>query len=125
MLPHNYNHIAPRFTPPAVIHPGLLAEDVVVPHYPDNGCTFSPSCLACALYKCAYDMDRAELARLRSSLNHQPSKDQASKDQALASAVQDLLCRGITKLEAVQMVAKREGMSARTIFRRLAPRAVR
>ena len=115
MVPEaNYIRFPSETTPPAVSNPVRQDEEASIPYYPDTGCTFSPSCLSCSLHKCAYDMTSGELAQVRASL-----KPQNTHADALVYAVQDLEVLGLTRGKAIKMVAQREGVSVRTVFRRI------
>ena len=65
--PDDYNHFPGRLTPPDpdTGAPSLPDEEGRIPHYEDTGCSFSPSCLSCALPRCVLDMTPSQVAQLR------------------------------------------------------------
>ena len=83
--------------------------DGPIPSYPDHGCRWSASCLACRLPMCIHDMTRAQVKVLR----------RGSAGPDTAARVGELLERGIAKHTAAAMLAAQEGVKVRTIYRRL------
>lgn len=74
---------------------------VEIPMYPDVGCEVSPSCLRCPLPHCRHD----KRAGIRSLTRER-------RDAQMASAIQ-------TEDLTVPQVARRFGVSERTVFRAL------
>lgn len=65
-------------------------------HYHDDGCEFSPRCLACPLVMCRYDMPPKRAGRL-----------------VRQAELRRLLAEGLT----ADQCAERMGVSRRTVFR--------
>ena len=122
--PQDYNHFPHRLTPPAASYPGIPgppAEEGRIPYYADTGCAFSATCLSCHLPKCVHDMTASEMAQLRNISQNKPLPQSKLEHSTTARAVRDLCALGMTREEAVEKVAQGQGVSRRTIYRRLAP----
>ena len=96
---------APRTRDPlSPANTGAPASDSTrIPVIPDDGCQYSPSCLACTLPACKYDMPPGAVKTLRRSY----------RDQQIAALVS---ANGWTAAQA----APRLGVTRRTVFRILA-----
>ena len=85
--------------------------DGPIPSYPDHGCRWSASCLACHLPLCVHDMNLEQVDALRVR--------RSRAVVATTARVEELLARGIPKNAAAVMVAAEGGVKVRTIYRRL------
>lgn len=102
----HYDRVRRNGTPDLMGHQG--ADEGRHDKFPaDRGCHLHPSCLACPEPRCVYDRDRFEQVRIRYLRAHHKR----------AEAVKELVNRGVSKLDAVQQVAQRLGIDARTVFR--------
>ena len=87
--------------------------DVPVPHYPDEGCDFSPSCLSCPLPRCVEELTPRQVAAVK----HSAQADRTA--WKLHARVQHLIERGISNEAAFAMLAAEDGVTVRSIHRRL------
>ena len=86
-----------------------------LPDYPDTGCSFSPSCLSCALPQCVLDMKPSQVAQLRRALRRGNRPLTATE-----TAVEALVDKGVTLGDAVSQVAAQESVTEDAIRMRLA-----
>ena len=83
--------------------------------YPDDGCPFSDSCLNCPLPFCVEDLPPRQVAALKRTAK----VSLTTENSALPDRVRTLLAQGITKQAAYAMLAVQDGVSLRTLYRRL------
>ena len=99
--------------PPQAANPRPIPATSTSP-YVGTGCIFSPSCLSCPLPRCIEDLSLRQVA---AALKH--SAQAVESAWKLHARVQEFLERGITKAVACAVLAKWDGVTVRSIYRRL------